>query len=93
MAGAALMFERGDRAGVWLSIAAMRHQLGLIAERYPASRADLLSASRALQALGDGDLSALRSWKDGFDKELALRLKQGEARSLYDPGHLARALR
>ena len=87
------MFEHGDRAGVRLSIAAMRHQLGLIAERYPASRADLLSASRALQMTGDGGLPALRRWKDGFDKRLAQKLRRAEGRSLYDPDHLMRALR
>lgn len=94
MAGAALMVERGDRAGTLLSIAAMRHQLGLIAERYPASRPELLSASRTLQALGDGngDLSALQRWKHGFDKGLAQRLGEGEGRSLYDPARLRKAL-
>lgn len=94
MAGAALMLERGDRAGVRLSIAAIRHQLGLIAERYPGSRSDLLSASRALQALGDGNggLPALRRWKDGFDRGLAQKLRRDEGRSLYDAVQLRKAL-
>lgn len=72
----------------------MRHQLGLIAERYPARRLELLSASRALQALGDGDggLSALRRWKVGFDKGLVQKLRRGEGRSLYDAAQLRKAL-
>ena len=94
MESAAMMAVRGDHAGVMLSIAAMRHQLGLIAERYPASRPELLAASRALQALGDGKggTLALRRWKDGFDKGLAQKLRRGEGRSLYDAARLRKAL-
>jgi hypothetical protein len=94
MAGAALMLERGDRAGVRLSIAAMRHQLGLIAERYPERRADLLAASRALQTIGDGEgeLPALQRWKHGFDAGLAQTLRHNEDRSLYDTARLRKAL-
>jgi hypothetical protein len=94
MTSAVLMFERGDHAGVLLSIAAMRHQLGLIAERYPGNRRELLSASRALQALGDGNrgLPALQRWKHGFDRGLAQKLRRGEGRSLYDAAQLRNAL-
>ena len=94
MASAALMLDRGDHAGTLLSIASMRHQLGLIAERYPARRLELLSASRALQALGNGDggLPALQRWKVGFDKGLVQKLRRGEGRSLYDAAQLRKAL-
>ncbi|MBA3941211.1 MAG: hypothetical protein C0520_08390 [Sphingopyxis sp.] len=97
---AALMAGRGDAAGVRLAIAAMRHQLGLIAERYAGAgfareRAALLAASRDLQAIGEGrDIpSALGHWQAGFDRDLAVRLRRGEARSLYDRERLVRALR
>ena len=99
---AAFMRDRSDRRGVRLSIASMRHQLGLIAERYSAprfgrERDKLLAASRELQAIGDGDLAlidrALGSWKGDFDKDLAKRLRRGEGRSLYDAGHLEKSLR
>jgi len=95
MTGAALMTERGDRAGGRLSIAAMRHQLGLIAERYPGRRADLLSASHTLQMIGERDtvdLPALRRWKNDFDKGLVQGLRRDEGRSLYDRARLQRAL-
>lgn len=97
------MGERGDPSGVALSIAAMRHQLGLVAERYAApgfarDRAALLAASRRLEAIGDiadaGLLHrALEGWKRDFDTGLARRLRGAEARSLYDPRYLDRALR
>lgn len=100
MAAAALMIERDDRAGVRLSVAAMRHQLGLISERYAGpgfarDRAALLAASRELQAIGDrGDAGPLlQRWKTGFDGGLAKRLRRDAARSLYNPDRLARALR
>lgn len=102
-AGAALMIDRGDRQGAALSIAAMRHQLGLIAERYAGpgfgrERAALLGASRELQAIGDmPDLvrlsPALERWKADFHNGLAKRLRRAEGRSLYDINHLAKSLR
>ena len=51
--------------------------------------------SRDLQAIGEGRdiLSALGHWQAGFDRDLAVRLRRGEARSLYDRERLARALR
>ena len=105
MVGSATMLERGDAAGVRLSIAAIRHQLGLISERYPGAgfvgeRAGLLSASRALQAIeeggvgGNGDIGpALRRWKNDFDRRMVPRLRRAEGRSLYREDLLARALR
>ena len=100
---AGIMIARGDRPGVLLSIAAMRHQLGLIAERYAGpgfarDRAALLAASRELQAIGDIAVpvrfgEALGGWKRDFDRGLVMRLRDAEARSLYDPKRLDRALR
>lgn len=101
-AGARLMAARGDPYGVWLSIASMRHQLGLIAERYAGpgfarDRSALLAASRELQAIGDTrDLTRLwpllEQWKREFDGGLAKRLQRGEGRSLYNAKHLAQVL-
>ncbi len=81
-------------------IAAARHQLGLIDERYAgaghtALRRDLLAASRDLAAFGGGDhldRPGLANWRRRFASGLALRLRQREARSLYDPARLGRAL-
>lgn len=102
-AGAQLMIGRGDRQGARLSIAAMRHQLGLVAERYAGpgfarDRAALLAGSRQLQAIGDiADVGQMRlaidRWTLGFETGLAQRLRRAEARSLYDPTHLDPALR
>lgn len=102
VAGAELMLDRTDLQGAALSIASMRHQLGLIAERYTGpglarEREGLLAASRALQAIGDGDSArigpALARWKGEFDKGLAKRLRRAERRSLYDADRLAKSLR
>jgi len=97
------MSELGDASGVALSIAAMRHQLGLVAERYAApgfarDRAALLAASHRLEAIGDiADAGLLRrgldGWKRDFDAGLVPRLRGAAARSLYDPQRLDRALR
>lgn len=99
-AAAVLMIGREDRAGVRLSIAAVRHQLGLISERYAGTgfagdRAALLAASRELQAIGEREDAGalLRRWKTGFDGGLAKRLRRDEDHSLYNPDRLARALR
>ncbi|AJA10604.1 hypothetical protein SKP52_18670 [Sphingopyxis fribergensis] len=102
VAGAQLMIDRADLQGAQLSIAAMRHQLGLIAERYTGpglarEREGLLAASRALQTIGEGDLArtgpALARWKDQFGAGLAKRLRGAEGRSLYDRKRLAKSLR
>lgn len=100
--GAASMIDRGDRRGAVLSIAAIRHQLGLIAERYAGpgfarDRAALLAASRELEAVGDiADLARLRPaierWKIDFEKGPAKRLRHSEGRSLYDAKHLVQVL-
>lgn len=97
-----LLIDRADLQGAGLSIAAMRHQLGLIAERYTGprlgrEREGLLAASRALQAIGEGDAArigpALARWKGEFDTGLAKRLRGAEGRSLYDRKRLAESLR
>lgn len=102
VAAAQLMIGRADPQGAALSIAAIRHQLGLIAERYTGSgltreREGLLAASRALHAIGDGDPArispALARWKGEFDKGLAKQLRRAEGRSLYDEKRLAESLR
>lgn len=101
-AGAQLMIARADLQGATLSIAAMRHQLGLIAERYAGpglarEREKLLAASRMLQAIGDGDParigSALARWKGEFDTGLAKRLRGAEGLSLYNATRLTKSLR
>jgi hypothetical protein len=98
MLAAALMADREDRAAMRQVIGAMRHQLGLIAERYAGSglareRDALLAASRDLRTIGDsGDmLAALDRWKIDFDNGLAKRLRRTEARSLYDAARLRAA--
>ncbi|RYD42414.1 MAG: hypothetical protein EOP63_12965 [Sphingomonadales bacterium] len=102
VAGAQLMIDRADPQGAALAIASMRHQLGLIAERYAGpglarEREELLAASRALQAIGDGDTArtgpVLARWKGEFDKGLAKRLRGTEGRSLYNANRLAESLR
>jgi len=102
VAAARMMIDRADLRGAALSIAAMRHQLGMIAERYTGAglareREGLLAASRALQAIGDGDPArigpALARWKGDFDTGLAKRLRGAEGRSLYDRKRLAESLR
>lgn len=81
------------------SIAAARHQLGLIDERYARPglaglRRDLLAASRDLARIGDapGPSDALRKWHTRFAAGLAPRLQRHERLSLYDPAVLRRAL-
>lgn len=81
-------------------IAAARHQLGLIDERYAtarhaALRRDLVTASRDLARIGDDDIGwrpALDKWHARFAAKLGPRLRQHEAVSLYDQAHLRRAL-
>lgn len=82
-------------------IAAARHQLGLIDERYAghaALRRDLLAASRDLTRVGDdatdapGWTAALRKWYSGFAAGLVPRLQRHERASRYDPAVLRRAL-
>lgn len=90
----------GDAALRRQLIAAARHQLGLIDERYAgpghaALRRDLLAASRDLARIGDGDTGrrpALDQWQARFAAKLVPRLRRGEATSLYDPARLRGAL-
>jgi hypothetical protein len=87
---------RGDRKKeVSLLIAAARHQLGLISERYAGAklkreRALLLKASRELQHVAESSNGeqALAAWQSRVDKELAERLFRKESLSLYNPERL-----
>jgi len=84
-------------------IAAARHQLGLIDERYASARhaalrRDLLAASRDLAVIGDGNAggadwrAALEKWHARFASGLVPRLRRQEAASYYDPDELRRVL-
>jgi hypothetical protein len=97
--GAFLMAQRNDPQAMRALIAAARHQLGLIAERYAGpglkrERALLLSASRELQAVGDfaKDPAAfakeLSDWLTRFDDALLTTLERSNAKSLYNPKRL-----
>lgn len=101
--GSAAMAERGDPQAVRMLIAAARHQLGLISERYAGprlkrERALLLEASRALQLL-DGKqqnprqfASDIYGWTAHFETKVAAPLMATEDKSLYNPKLLATAL-
>jgi hypothetical protein len=100
LGGATGMAQRGDPVAARALLAAARHQLGLIAERYPAprfgaERRNLLAASRALADLDaraagkDGFTAGLSAWRAAFESGLAPRLRRHEARSLYNPAKLA----
>lgn len=99
IAGAADMAGRGESQAARSLIAAARHQLGLMSERFAGprlarERAALLDASRALQRLGDGPLvpapwnATLRRWHADFTGGLAKRLRDRELDSLYYPANL-----
>ncbi len=96
--GAAAMAERGDARTAAVLIGATRHQLGLIDERIPGLRAEralLLSASRALQPIGEAaspDAARLRAWTARFDAQVVPSLHRVVAQSLYDPRKLDRWL-
>ncbi len=102
-AGAQLMLDSADTQGAALSIAAMRHQLGLIAERFagiPDWRASARGCSprrarcrRSVRATRRASGPALARWKSEFGKGLAKRLRSAEGRSLYDRKRLAGSLR
>jgi hypothetical protein len=85
-------------------VAAARHQLGLISERYAGNglkseRAMLLKASRELQGLSENAGTAqsymqqAQNWLGQFETGVAPRLKQKESKSLYNPDLLAAKLR
>jgi hypothetical protein len=95
------MIGQEDRAGTLLALAAMRHQLELLHERYagPALSSErqlLLNASRELQRIGEIEQwsameTALGKWSAGFTK-IEARLQKKAGQSLYDPKRLAAAL-
>lgn len=97
--GTVEMQGRGDRQASQLLIAAARHQLGLLSERYAGpglkrERAELLGASRRLQDLASTPATPTEfakkaaDWLIGFDKNVAERLVRKEAQSLYNPDRL-----
>ena len=99
VAGAADMAMRGDNQASRALIAAARHQLGLISERYSgkqfgAERAQLVTASRSLSAIvqrpsSAADLAtALSGWTQRFDAGLARQLGAKAPQSLYHPANL-----
>lgn len=98
------LFEKGNNREAALMIAAARHQLSLISERYARpglkrERQALLKASRELQQLADvsiaseGRALAIAQWKRRFDNGLGKRLLNREAASLYDHARLAAAIK
>lgn len=97
--GAIEMAKRGDAAATRVLIAAARHQLGLVSERYAGGKfkrenALLLAGSRELQALADQAESpqqlaeAANQWLIRFNANSARQLARKEAQSLYNPGKL-----
>ena len=92
--GAVAMPARHNDKEAALLIAAARHQLGLINERYagrqlvPERRA-LLQSSRQLQAVG---VAGIASWRRNFENKLVPRLRKSEKYSLYNRHLLAQQL-
>ena len=101
--GALTMHQKGDEEATKLLVRGARHQLGLIDERFSASRFVserqlLLDASRRLQDMADtetGDVfsASLISWRADFKSGLALRLASKEHLSLYNPKKLETAFK
>lgn len=99
--GAQMMVEKQDRKGANLLIAAIRHQLGTIAEYYSSpklagERKALLKASREVQEISElEDLqvmgNVLRDWNWRFRDGLGKQLAEREKKSLYNPKLLAKA--
>lgn len=98
--GAAEMVRQDDPVAARTLLAAARHQLGLVAERYPAPKfraeqRELLAASRALLELGSkaSDYEQFEfsemAWRALFEDGLERRLRAKEAQSLYNPANLA----
>jgi hypothetical protein len=94
--GAFLMAEHDDHQAAKALIAAARHQLGLISERYAGSalqseRSLLLTASRELRIVSDSvdDPSAfedaLSDWIARYDGLLVDELEPSVGKSLYNP--------
>jgi hypothetical protein len=103
LGGAADMAQRSEWQAAAALIAAARHQLGKIAERYAGpqlarQRATLLRASRSLQAL-DGHrgqsepfVQAVARWEQDFDRDITPMLRRGEDQSLYHAANVRRLL-
>lgn len=101
--GAQDIQNRNDRATLHLLVRAIRHQLGLIHERYNGSRLTqqrqaLLDSSRALEPLEDQDdlaqiTPALINWHRNFEQTLVPKLLPAERHSLYAARHLGTALK
>ena len=90
--GAANMAKAGESSTANLLIAAARHQLGLIYERYGArglkrEQAMLLKSSIDLQTTTD-----LPKWQADFDRNVAPALRQAESKSAYNPAILKKLL-
>jgi hypothetical protein len=100
--GALAMHRSGENETALILVRAARHQLGLIHERYSASRFNversaLLDSSRQLQDIADNqDLNnfgpLLVRWRDHFNAGLVPRLRAGERYSLYNRRKLRSAL-
>ena len=90
--GAANMAKAGEYGTADLLIAAARHQLGLIHERYGArglkrQQKMLLKSSIDLQTTTD-----LPKWQADFDRNVAPALRQAESKSAYNPAILRKLL-
>lgn len=92
-----------DAATTQLLIRTVRHQLGLINERYPgarfaAQRQALLNSSRHLETLGEESDIALRAvalavWHDDFKADFVPGLIAAERHSLYNERVFSTALK
>jgi hypothetical protein len=91
--------EKGDLKQAKLLVAAARHQLGLVNERYAGSkltreRALLVEVSRELQNItaSDGSADSFRiaiiGWQSRFDKQHTPQLARTERLSLYNSKRL-----
>lgn len=103
LGGAGDMAQRGDWQAADALVAAARHQLGLVAERYAGPRLArqrglLVRASRSLQALavhrGQPALfrQAAAQWEMMFAQSITPSLRRGENQSLYRIANLRRHL-
>ncbi len=97
--GAMAMARAGDGPAARQMIAATRHQLGLIAERYRDARpgrigSALAHASQRLAAIEPTAAAAdtLALWLIAFDRDVVPRLERGRTASLYAPDRLRRTL-
>jgi hypothetical protein len=102
--GASEMAKSGNDQAAKTLVAAARHQLGLVSERYAGNdlakeRESLLTASRQLQVIGEmisqktAFTDALATWKADFDSGLVAQLRRKTDISLYNPRLLAEHLK